>query len=75
MGKRKTIDVSDLVDIVNTMSACGDASADFTGVYVLLDTALHRTGQYRGFQFRGDSDTHGQRHAPESRRHYYGGKA
>lgn len=57
MGKRKTIPVERLIEIVNNMLA---ADADLvsdkatnrrSGAMVVLEAVLHETGNYRGFRY------------------------
>ena len=57
MGKRKTIPVERLIDIVNNMLAAdADLVSDKTtnrriGAMTVLETVLHETGNYRGFRY------------------------
>lgn len=53
MAKRKTFNVSDLVDTVNQMLR--DSKADATerrqGAMNVLEQVLHNTGNYQGFRY------------------------
>ena len=58
MGKRKTIPVERLVDLVNDMLTAGpsDPGSDRVrgqreGAYLVLEAILHETGNYRGFRY------------------------
>lgn len=60
MSKRKTINVSELVDYANLQLSRADdfATKDFKqGVIVMIEAVLHRTDNYSGFRFLNNSDS------------------
>lgn len=63
MAKRKTFNVSDLVDTVNQMlvESKADAQERRQGAMNVLEQVLHITGNYRGFRYLlADEITEGQ---------------
>lgn len=79
---RKTVNVSDLVDMANHTLQCSatDMHELRLGVIGLLENVLHQTGNYKGFQFldsNGTVDLSGELVSPDdpehSRRRYRGG--
>lgn len=60
MAKRKTFNVSELVDMVNGI--CKDSAPDLVdrrqGAMNVLEAVLHQTGNYRGFGYllKGECD-------------------
>lgn len=53
MAKRKTFNVSDLVDTVNQMlvESKADAQERRQGAMNVLEQVLHSTGNYKGFRY------------------------
>lgn len=60
MSKRKTLEVSQLVDYANNQLSRTDdyATKEFKeGVIAMVEYTLHRSGNYNGFRFVNNSDS------------------
>lgn len=79
MSKRKTISVTNLVDVANRYLELPDAPGIIGdqfrhGVAAMIEHVLHDTGNYRGFQYqKSELDERGQlrENFNNSRRLYY----
>jgi len=60
MGRRKTIDVLEILEYGNYQLSWtdDDATKDFKiGITVMIETMLHRTNNYNGFMFINNADS------------------
>ena len=60
MGKRKTIEVSTMVEWANTQLARTDEYADVgfkSGISTMIERILHNANNYQGFMFINNDDS------------------
>ena len=60
MGKRKTIEVSTMVEWANTQLARTDEYADKgfkSGIATMIESILHNANNYQGFMFINNEDS------------------
>lgn len=60
MSKRKTIEVSTMVEWANTQLARTDEYADKgfkSGISIMIESILHKTNNYNGFMFNNNDDS------------------